>query len=81
MFNDDFTAVELEKLSVVMNKSIYIGQAVLDISKTLTYEFHYDYMESKYGDRAKLCYSDTDSGVYHIFTDDFYADISQDVNR
>ena len=58
---------------------VYLGQAILDLSKIVMYEFHYDYMIPKYGDRLKLCYMDTDSLVYHIKTKDFYADIADDV--
>ena len=67
------------KIKVVMNKPVYLGQAILDLSKIVTYEFHYDYMVPKYGDRLKLCYMDTDSLVYHIRTKDFYADTADDV--
>ena len=55
-----------------MNKPVYLGQAILDLSKTLMYEFHYDYMRPKYGSKVKLCYMDTDSFVYEIETKDFY---------
>ena len=64
-----------------MNKPIYLGQAILDISKTLIFEFWYDYIKPTYGDKVKLCYMDTDSSVMHIKTDDFYKDISNDVDR
>ena len=64
-----------------MNKPIYLGQAILDISKTLTYEFWYDYTKPKYGDKARLCYMDTDSFVMRIKTEDFYKDIADDVER
>ena len=67
------------KIKVVMNKLVYLGQVILDLSKIVKYEFHYDYMIPKYGDRLKLCYMDTDSLVYHIKTKDFYADIEDDV--
>ena len=55
-----------------MNKPIYLGLSTLDISKTLLYEFWYDYIKPKYVDRAKLCYTDTDSFVIHIEIEDFY---------
>ena len=74
-FGDDFFACVMKKSSTVMNKPIYIGQDILDISKTDMYKFHYDYIVPKYGDNAKLCYMDTDSYVYHIKTEDFYKDI------
>ena len=64
-----------------MNKPIYLGQAILDISKTLMFEFWYDYIKPKYGDKVKLCYMDTDSFVMLIKTGDFYKDISGDVDR
>ena len=73
--------IEMRKVEVKMNKPIYLGQAILDISKTLTYEFWYDYIKPKYGDKARLCYMDTDSFVIHIKTEDFYKDIADDVER
>ena len=73
--------MEMEKLQVRMNKPIYLGQAILDISKTLMYEFWYDYIKPKYGDKARLCYMDTDSFIMHIKTEDFYKDIADDVER
>ena len=60
---------------VKMNKPPYLGQGILDISKTLMYEFWYDYIKPKYGDKARLCYMDTDSFIMHIKTKDFYKDI------
>ena len=67
------------KIKVVMNKPVYLSQAILDLSKIMMYEFHYDYMIPKYGNSLKLCYMDTNSLVYHIKTEDFYADIADDV--
>ena len=61
-----------------MNKPIYLGQAILDISKTLMYEFWYDYIKPLYGDMVKLNYKDTDSFVMLVKTEDIYADISKD---
>ena len=65
---------DMGKIKVVMNKPVYLCQAILDLSKIIMYEFHYDYMIPKYSDRLKLCYMDTDSLVYHIRTKDFYPD-------
>ena len=65
---------------VKMNKPVYLGMSI-DISKTLMYEFRYDYIKPKYGDRAKLCYIDSDSFFIYIETDDFYQDIANDVER
>ena len=64
-----------------MNKPIYLGLLVLNISKTLIYEFWYNYIKPKYADRAKLCYTDTDSFVIYIKTGNFYEDIANDVER
>ena len=73
--------MEMKKVEVKMNKPIYLGQAILDISKILMYEFWYDYIKPKYGDKARLCYMDTDSFVMDIKTDDFYKDISNEVDK
>ena len=71
---------EMGKIKVVMNKPVYLGQAILDLSKIVMYEFHYDYMVPKYGlEKLKLCYMDMDSLVYDIKTEDFYEDIANDV--
>ena len=77
----DLMIMEMKKVEVKMNKPIYLGQAILDISKTLMYEFWYDYIKPKYGDKARLCYMDTDSFVMDIKTDDFYKDINNDVDK
>ena len=71
----------MRKVEVKMNKPIYLGQAILDISKTFMYKFWYYYIKPKYGDYARLCYMDTDSFVIHIKTEDFYKDIAVDVKR
>ena len=76
-FDDNFMAIEMRKTEVEMLKPIYVGQAILDISKTIMYEFWYDYLKPKYGDKIKLCYMDTD----RYMDDDFYKDISKDVKR
>ena len=73
--------MEMEKTEVKLNKPIYLGQAILDISKILIYEFWYDYIKPKYGDKARLCYTDTDSFIMHIKTDDFYKDINNGVDK
>ena len=73
--------MEMKKVEVKMNKPIYLGQAILDISKTHMYEFWYDYIKPKYEDKARLCYMDTDSFVTNIKTKDFYKDIVSDVEK
>ena len=64
-----------------MNKPIYLGLCILEISKIIMYEFWYDFVKNKYGNKARLYYTDTDSFVINIKTNDFYKDISQDVNE
>ena len=80
-FSENLLAIEMKKTKVKMNKPVYLGMSILDISKTLMYEFWYDYIKPKYQDRAKLCYMDTDSFVIHIKTEDFYEDIAGDVEE
>ena len=72
---------EMGKFKVVMNKPVYLGQAILDISKIIMYEFHYNYTALKYGEVLNLCYMDTDSLIYQIETGDFYKDIADDVKE
>ena len=76
----DLMSCEMGKVKVKMNQPVYLGQAILDLSKTIMYEFHYDYMKRKYNESdLKLLYMDTDSLVYDIKTEDFYKDIAEDV--
>ena len=80
LLGTDLISCEMGKVKVKMNKPVYLGQATLDLSKTIMYEFHYDYMKKKYNEvDLKLLYMDTDSLVYKIRTEDFYKDISEDV--
>ena len=80
-FSENLLAIEMRKTKVKMNKPIYLGMAILDISKIVMYEFWYDYMKPKYGDNVKLCYTDTDSFIIDIKTEDFYEDIADVVER
>ena len=75
-FSENLMAIEMKKTKVKMNKPIYLGMSILDISKTLMYEFCYYYIKAKYWDRAKLCYMNTEIFVIHIKTEDFYEDIA-----
>ena len=79
--SEDLSIIEINKTKVKMNKPIYLGLSILDISKTLMYEFWYDYMKPKYNGNVKLCYMDTDSFLMNIKTKDFYEDISSDVDK
>ena len=80
-FSKNLLAIEMKKTKVKMNKPVYLGMSILDISKTLMYEFWYDHIKPKYRDKGKLCYIDTDSFVIHIFTEDFFEDITNDIER
>ena len=80
-FSDSLMAIEMRKTEVFMDKPIAVEQAILDISKTLMYEFWYDYLKPKYQDNIKLCYMDTDSFILQIQADDFFKDINIDVNK
>ena len=71
----------MKKTKVKINKPIYLGLSLLEISKTLMYEFWCDYMKPKYGDNVKLCSMDTDIFIIYIKTEDFYEDIANDVEK
>ncbi|KAL4122938.1 hypothetical protein QTP88_015179 [Uroleucon formosanum] len=75
-YNENLNAVALKNKMIKFDKPIYIGFAVLDISKTLMYDYHYNVMQRHYGHKIKLMYTDTDSLVYYIQTDDFYVDLA-----
>ena len=79
IFNENLVSVHMSKTSLLMNKPIYLGMCILDLSKIIMYDFHYNYIKSKYADKAKLLFTDTDSLMYEIETEDFYKDISGDV--
>ena len=80
-FSKNLLAMEMKKTKVILNKPVYLDMSILDISKTLVYEFWYDYIKTKYEDRPKLCYMDSDSFVIHIETEDIYDDIANDVEK
>ena len=79
IFNENLVSVHMKKTSLTMNKPVYLGMCILDLSKTIMYEFYYNYLKHKYGDKVKLLFSDTDSLMCEIETEDFYKDISGDV--
>ena len=81
LISENLSIIEMKKMKVKMNKPIYFGLSILEISKTTMYEFWYDYMKRKYGDMVKLCYTDTDSLLMNIKTKDFYKDIAKDVEE
>ena len=81
LISEHLSIIEMKNVKVKMNKPIYLGLSILEISKIIMYEFWYDYMKKKYGDMVKLCYIDTDSLIMNIKTKDFYKDIAQDVEK
>ena len=81
IFSEDLVAIHMKRTRLVFNKPVYLGMCILDLSKTLMYDFHYNYIRQKYGNKAKLLFTDTDSLMYEIQTEDFYKDISADVKH
>ena len=81
IYSKNLVSVHMKKTSLTMNKPIYLGMCILDLSKTIMFDFHYNYIKPKYGNKAKLLFTDTDSLMYEIETEDFYKDISGDVKN
>ena len=79
IFNENLVSVHMKKTSLTMNKPVYLGMSILDLSKIIMFDFHYKYIKPKYGNKAKLLFTDTDSFLYEIQTEDFYKDIAGDV--
>ena len=79
IFDKNLIALHMRNTKVYFNKPVYVGQAILDLSKTLMFDFHYNYIKKKYKDKAELLFTDTDSLMFQIYTDDFYKDISHDI--
>ena len=75
IFHENLVAVHMKKNFLKLDKPSYVGMCILDLSKVLMYDFHYNFIKKKYGDRAKLLFTDTDSLCYHIQTDDVYQDL------
>ena len=79
IFDSNLIAIHMKKTEVYFNKPVYVGQSILDLSKTLMFDFHYKYIKKKYGKKSELLFTDTDSLMYEIKTEDFYKDISPDI--
>ena len=78
IFNKDLVAIHKAKTTLTLNRPAYVGMCILDLSKTLMYDFHYNYIKSKYGGKARLLFTDTDSLTYEIEADDVYQDFWKD---
>ncbi|XP_031784148.1 uncharacterized protein LOC116417095 isoform X2 [Nasonia vitripennis] len=81
IFNENLVAIQLNKTDILMNKPIYVGLVVLDLSKTLMYDFHYNYIRQMYKDNCKLLYTDTDSFIYAVKCDDFNEDMKKNIHK
>jgi hypothetical protein len=81
VFDEDMVVVEMNKLEIFMNKPIYVGFSILDISKIFLYDFHYEYVLKTFGLNSKLMYTDTDSLIYLFNVDDIYQYIRKDSHR
>ena len=76
IFHEDLIAVKRTKVKILLNRPIFVVFTILDISKTLMYEYHFDYMKEKYpGEKSKLLFTDTASLTYVIITEDIYNDM------
>ena len=81
IFNENLVAVHKIKETLTLNRPAYVGMCILDLSKTLMHDFHYNYIKSKYGDKAKLLFTDTDSLTYEIEARDLYQDFWNDKHK
>ena len=81
LFTEKLLAIEMKKTQIIMNKPAYLGLSILDIGKTVLYECWCDYVKPKYGEKARLCYMDTDSFIFHVKTNDIYKDIAEDIEK
>ena len=81
LISENLSIIEMKKVKLKMNKPIYLGLSILEISNIIMYEFWYDYVKKKYEDMVKLCYMDTDSLIMNIKIKDFYKDTAEDVEE
>ena len=81
IFDENLVSIHMKKTKLTFNKPVYCGMVILDLSKTLMYNFHFNYILAKYEKNQKLLFTDTDSLCYEIETEDFYKDISNDVEK
>ena len=81
IFCENLTAIHMSKSIILFNKPVYLGMCILDLSKTLMYDFHYSYIKQKYKENAELLFTEADSLMYEITTEDFYKNISPDADE
>ena len=77
IFDSNLAAVQMHKSRLYLNRPVYVGMSILDLSKRLMYDFYYNEMKAQYGDRCQLLYTDTDSLLLEIQTEDVYKDMAQ----
>ena len=80
-FTENVLATEMRETQILMNKPVYLRLSILDLSKTVMYEFRYDYVERNFGENVKLCYMDTCSFIINVKADDIYKNIAEYVNK
>lgn len=81
IINDEVTVIKLTKTNIFLNKPVYVGMSILDLSKQQMYDFHYEHILNVYVETARLLFTDTDSLCYHIHTDDLYVDKQQHLSN
>ena len=81
IFENNLVAIRKSKLALKLNKPAYIGMCILELSKVLLYEFHYDYIKNKYDNKSELLFTDTDSLMYQLKTEDIYEYLSTDKEK
>ena len=81
IFDENLIAFHMKNRKLYFIKPVYLGMRILDLSKSLMYDIHYNYIKIKYGDKAKLHFTDTDTLAYEIKTNDFYKDINPDIEK
>ena len=80
-FTKNLLAIEIRKTQILMNRPVYLGLSIIDMCKTVMYEFWYDYVKPKYGEKVNLCYMDKDSFIVQIRKNNVYKDIAEDVKK
>ena len=78
IFDNQLVPIHKNKVTLTLSKHADIGMCILKLSRLLMYEFHYDYIKNKYGNNSRLLFTDTDSSMYEIKTENVYEDFSND---
>ncbi|KAL9966939.1 hypothetical protein ACROYT_G025085, partial [Oculina patagonica] len=81
MFSNDLVGIDMRKSKLFLNKPVYTGMTILDVSKLCMYDFYYNHLKKEYGERCELLYTDTDSLLLEIETEDVYADMAENIDK